>query len=245
MSDALLTPETKSSTDDATTQGEAAQADKQPAPEKQPQAEEQAAEPTTKPAESLYPEKPEGDSEIKPEESKEDDKGEEKTEEQPEGAPEAYEAWTVPEGMPEDFELDEDVSKAFGEVSRELDLSQEKAQSLLNKVVPVWHRRAQEQAEALDAKWFQEIKTDKELGGRSFEESRSLARKAAETYGDDSLQELLNGPARNHPGLFRLLVNIGKDVSEDKFVGGDAVAKSVDYSDDASVGAKLYAKSKK
>lgn len=229
MTDALLATDTEQSKDATTTPGDAANVDTQVAPEQQTQVE---PETTSKPTED----KP-AESQTEPEK-----KGEEKTEDKPEGAPERY-AFAVPEGMPEGFEKDPQVFDALADASRELDLTQDKAQKLVNHVLPVLHRRAEEQQAETHDKWIAEVKADPEIGGQRLDENLGIAKRAVVAFASDGMQELLNGPLGSHPEVVRFLVKVGQTVSEDQFVSGGQAGESVDLNDSAAVAKKLYPKS--
>ncbi len=219
MTEALLADGTKPSTDATTTPGEGASAD---AP-------------------------------TKPDEQKVDDKTTDTTtvdttESEPEPAepapkaPENYE-FAVPDGLPEGYELDDVVTGKIAEVAKTLDLTQEQAQSLVSEVLPVMHRRTEEQQTALNAEWVSQTKADQEIGGQKLDENLIVAKRAVQAYGSDGLQELLNGPIGSHPEVVRFLVKIGATVSEDQFVGGEHQKGEVDLDDTAAVAKRLYPKS--
>ena len=226
MTEALLATETSETKPDATTTpGGVATEDTQPTPTQQPQpGDEKSGEST---------ETPTPEPETKPIE------GEAKTEDATDEAPVLYE-FKVPDGMPEDFEMDKAVFDALAEVSRETKLSQEKAQTLINKVWPVMHRRAEEQQTAVHDQWIAEVKADPEIGGQKLPENLAIAKRAMKAYASEGMQALLNGPIGSHPDVVRFLVKVGQTVSEDSFVGGKEAGKSVDPSDEAAVAKKLY-----
>lgn len=157
-------------------------------------------------------------------------------------APELYE-FEMPKGLPENHQLDEQVVDSFAEIARELNLSQPKAQKLLDKVVPTIHRRALEQATALHEEWREAVKTDKTIGGQKLDENLAIAKRAVAAFGDSDLQQLLNGPLGSNPAILRLLYRAGSKVSQDKFIGGDNSGPSVDLSDGAAMARRLYPKS--
>ena len=76
------------------------------------------------------------------EESKETE--EKKEPEKEAGAPEKYEDFKAPQGV----SLDADVVKGFSEVAKELNLPQDKAQAVIDKVTPIL---AQKQADQIRA----------------------------------------------------------------------------------------------
>jgi len=157
-------------------------------------------------------------------------------------APENYE-FTVPDGLPEGYELDSTVIGQVGKVAKELDLTQEQAQSLVSEVWPVMHRRTEEQQAALNNEWVSQTKADPEIGGLKLDDSIISAKLAVKAYGSEGLQELLKGPIGNHPEVVRFMAKVGATVSEDKFVGGENREGEVDLNDDAAVAKKLYPKS--
>lgn len=229
MSDSLLAPEANNQTDgeQSTTQS-APGVDTQAAPEQttvEPQT--TTADDTTKPTPPT------------PADKADDGKAADKA---PEGAPEVYEL-EVPRGVPEGFEMDKDVIDSFKGVARELDLPQDKAQKLIDSVLPTIHRRAEEQQVAIHEKWTAEAKADKGLqDGKGFDDNVETAKRAVAAYGNDALRELLQGPLGSHPEVIRFMMEVGKTVSEDTFAGG---GKPGDQSvgldaDEAAQAAKLY-----
>jgi hypothetical protein len=181
----------------------------------------------TKPADTK------ADADTKTADQKADDKPEPK-------APESYELKT-PKGLPEGHELDEQVSTSFQEVARELDLSNDDAQKLLDKVMPVIHQRAQEQQAELHSKWVEAVKADKVIGGEKLQENLAVAKRFVAAYGDVELQTLLNGPLGSNPAILRAFFKAGQKVSPDrKFVDGNRGSESVDPNDPSAMARKLY-----
>ena len=65
------------------------------------------------------------------------------------------------------------------------------------------------------------MKNDKELGGDNFQHTAEMAKRVMDKFGSDRLKQDLNSTGLgNNPELVRLLVNMGKSMSEDKFVHG-------------------------
>lgn len=143
--------------------------------------------------------------------------GEESDKAKPEGAPEKYEFQPV-EG---DAPVDPQVLAQFAEVAKELNLSQDQAQSMLDKVAPVMQARQLEQIAAVQAEWADTSKADKEFGGDALSENLATAKKALDTFGTPELRTLLNDSGMgNHPEVIRFMVRTGKAISEDRFVNG-------------------------
>lgn len=134
----------------------------------------------------------------------------------PQGAPEKYE-FTPPEGS----QFDDKVLGAFSDAARELNLTQEAAQKLLDKMAPAVQARNTEQLESIRQEWVNGAKADKEFGGDKLTENLNVARTALEKFGTPELRSLLNESGLgNHPEIIRAFYRAGKAISEDKFVGG-------------------------
>ena len=146
--------------------------------------------------------------------------------ETPEGAPENYEFNPKVADAPQ--ELDPEVLTAFGDVAKELNLSQEAAQKVLDKVAPVVQAK---QAKALeDAKvgWVNDSQSDEEFGGENFDTNLKTAKTALDAFGNDALKSLLVETGfGNHPEIIRFMYRAGKAISEDSYVGN---SEGADYS---------------
>lgn len=142
--------------------------------------------------------------------------------------PETYEAFTVAEGL----ELNPEVMTEFSALAKELGLSQEKAQKLvdLQSKLALGEDTARQEAltKALDDQtkaWAEQIKNDPELGGAKFEATKATAVKAMQAFGSDPLRQILNESGLgNNPEFVRLFHKIGLAISEDHIVipGSDA-----------------------
>lgn len=153
------------------------------------------------------------------------------------GAPEKYE-FQAPEGR----EFDPSVVDAFSEVARDLNLTQDAAQKVLDKMAPVIASRQIEQIEAVQAQWAEETKADKELGGDKLDENIAIAKGALDKFGSPGLKTLLNDTgAGNNPEIIRLLYRVGLATREDTVVPGSTGAPAGDGKSRASI---LYDKSK-
>lgn len=132
--------------------------------------------------------------------------------------PEKYE-FKAPEGR----EFDSETITAYSEVARELGLSQEAAQKLLDRMGPQMAQRQEAQIQAVRNEWTKAATSDKEFGGQGLAENLSVAKKALDAFGTPELRDLLNTSGLgNHPEVIRLFFRAGKAISEDRFVGGSA-----------------------
>lgn len=153
------------------------------------------------------------------------------------GAPEQYE-FQAAEGR----EFDPSVIEAFSEVARDLNLTQDAAQKVLDKMAPVIASRQIEQISAVQAQWAEDTKADKELGGDKLGENLGIAKAALDKFGSDGLKTLLNDTgAGNNPEIIRLLFRVGLATREDTVVPGSAGAPAGDAKSRTNI---LYDKSK-
>lgn len=134
------------------------------------------------------------------------------------GAPEKYE-FKAPEGT----EFDSGILEAFSGAAKEANLSQDAAQKLLAKMAPALATRQDEQVKAIHEEWRTASAADPEFGGAKLTENLGVARKAYETFATPELRKLLDTTGMgNHPEVIRMMYRVGKAISEDKFVGGNA-----------------------
>lgn len=147
------------------------------------------------------------------------DKPAEEKEQKQEGAPEKYE-FTAGEGV----DLDTEALKDFEPVARDLNLTNEQAQKLVDAYPKILAGVQQRQAEAWQAQteqWASDVKADKEIGGDKLTTNLSAAQRALDLFGTPELKEYLNTTGLgNHPDLVKTFVKIGKAMSEDGMVDG-------------------------
>ena len=137
-------------------------------------------------------------------------------EKKPEGAPESYE-FKAPEGV----QFDDTVIGAFSEVAKDLNLPQDQAQKVLDKMAPVIAARQLEQIQAARVDWAEAAKADKEFGGENLAENLGMAKKALDTFATPELRALLEESGLgNHPEVIRMFYRTGKAISGDRFVAG-------------------------
>ncbi len=135
-------------------------------------------------------------------------------EDKPKGAPEAYEPFTMPEGL----ELDSAAVDLVAPVLKELDLPQESAQKLVDAYVKLQAQQAQAAEEALAEQrktWAGEFRKTK-----GWQEEAGYARRALDTFGDDASKQMFaDSWLGDHPAVLSFLARIGKSVSEDRGPG--------------------------
>lgn len=231
----LLASESNQPTDADDTQGQAA-GDTQPTPEPQPkEGDATPADDDTK-VDDPKPSEPEPKKD-EPEGEPKEGEGDDADDAEP-GAPEQYDEFDAPEGAPEGFKFGKEVTDAIETVARELNLPQDRAQAVVDQL---WSAQFRQEADT-HAAWKAEVEQDKEIGGDKLPENLATARRAIDVYGGESeaLEKLLASPFGSHPEVVRFLVAVGKDVSEDQFVGGKKGKESVDPTDMAAVAKAMY-----
>jgi hypothetical protein len=168
--------------------------------------------------------------EAKTETKKEDGKaeGSEAKAETVKLAPEKYE-FKAPEGV----NFEPDTAKAFSEVARELDLTQEAAQKVLDKMGPAMKAQQVEVLKQVTNTWHQQSLTDKEFGGEKYAENLATAKRAVDAYASPALVQLLKESGlQKHPEVIRFFYKAGQSISADnKFVGGSGPTPEQTLSD--------------
>ena len=138
--------------------------------------------------------------------------------ETPKGAPEKYEFNAKVADAPD--ELDPEVLTAFGEVAKELNLPQDSAQKVLDKVAPVIQARQAKVVEEVKLEWANDSKSDEEFGGENLNANLEIAKSSLKAFGTDALKDLLQESGLgNHPEVIRFMYRAGKAISEDGYVG--------------------------
>lgn len=141
------------------------------------------------------------------------------------GAPEKYADFTAPEGTA----LDGKVMEQFSEAAKELNLPQDAAQKLIDKMAPIMAARNAEQVEQFSDEWTAASKSDKEFGGEKLTESMTHAKRALDAFATPELKTILNETKLgNHPELVRFMVRAGKALGEEKIITGGNQASAGD-----------------
>lgn len=158
---------------------------------------------------------------------KKDEDGEKKDDEKPLGAPEAYEAFTLPEGV----EIADEVMPDVHELFKDLNLPQDQAQQVFEKLLAIQDKiigtpeqqvqRAEQQIIALNTSLAEQCKQLPDIGGEKFAESLATASRVMQQFGDKDLRSLiaLTGVG-SHPAFFKMMVKIGTMMSPDTFEQG-------------------------
>ena len=154
----------------------------------------------------------------------EDGGGKEDEAKEPTGAPETYQEFTLPEGFTLDGEMLEQATTLF----RELDLTQDKAQ----KLVDYYTKRAIDDKSNMLSELAERRKTWRaEVRNRpDFQKEKALAKLGMrEVVTDPDEKELFSDSwMSDHPALWKIFVKIGRMVSEDRMPtgGGDTAPRT-------------------
>jgi hypothetical protein len=124
--------------------------------------------------------------------------------------------------LPEGSNLDASYLEQTKALAKELGLSQEAAQKLVERdsglLSSVSERNAVQVREKTE-QWAKDAQADKEIGGGNFQSSVNDARTALDKFGSPEFKNMLNqSGVGNHPELIRLLARVGKAMREDKMV---------------------------
>jgi len=140
-------------------------------------------------------------------------------------APDTYADFTLPEGVTVDASVLSEATPLF----KELGLTQDQAQKLVDFQAKQVQASSQSQTDSFNQlmnDWQTQSKNDKEFGGDKFEENVGIARSAIDSFGTPELKQLLEEHGvGNHPEVIRFMIKVGKTVRED-VPGGNTVPTS-------------------
>ena len=137
-----------------------------------------------------------------------------------EGAPEAYEDFNIPEGT----EVDKEALKQFQDLAREFNLTQDKAQKLVDFQAAFAEKLTQQNVkvwEKMRTDWLADSKADKDIGGQNFEGRVESSKRALTQFGTPALVEVLETYGLgNHPEIIRFTARVGDAIGDDTIVPG-------------------------
>lgn len=143
------------------------------------------------------------------------------------GAPENYENFKLPEGQV----IKPEVLEDFVPLAKELGLTQEQAQKLVDFNAGMLEAEIKEQDDAFLAQKAQNIKdlkADKELGGGNYEKTVASATKPLHKFWTvEEQQWLVDAGVANRPEFVRGLHAIHEAFGEDVFVKGEPKGKKL------------------
>ena len=140
------------------------------------------------------------------------------------GAPETYSTFAVPDG----YELDAGVATEAGKIFKEMNLTQDQAQ----KLVDFYTAKTTESANApyqvwneMQEKWVKEVKSDPQMGPRLNEIKTTISR-AIDGLGDPKLAQEFRAAmdytgAGNNPAFIKAFWKLSAMVTEGRHVSGN------------------------
>ncbi len=127
--------------------------------------------------------------------------------------------------LPEHYSAAPETLENFKALAREINLTEEQAQKLVDYEASLALRggeEAEEEKRQMLERWASQTKT---LYGAALEEELSYALRAADTFGGPDFRSLLEDTGLgNHPVIIRMLSGVGKSIGEDAFPGGKPAA---------------------
>ena len=130
------------------------------------------------------------------------------------GPPDAYE-FKAPEGQ----QYSDDVISAYSEVARDIGLTQDQAQKVLDRMSPAMAEAQTKQLDAARDGWVAAVKADKEIGGDNQAAALANAARARDQFGTPELRDLLNmSGLGDHPEVIRMFSRVGKALAGDHHV---------------------------
>lgn len=142
-------------------------------------------------------------------------------------APQTTDAPAVPDtyafsNLPEGYVLDDQAVGQWSGVFKELGLTQEQADKLVQmdaQRVLAGNQAAEQQAaqarQQQNEAWVGDLKKDPEFGGANFDANVGIAQKALAAYGSPELTQWLNETgAGSQPHLVKLFHKVGKELQE-------------------------------
>lgn len=140
------------------------------------------------------------------------------------GAPEEYADFNF-----DGVEVNEELLGDFKPIAKELNLTQDQAQKLIDLQTKYTKAATESQEKAiaeLKETWKTESESDDLIGGSDHQEKVALATKVFGKFGDADFKALLDESGfGNHPAFIRTFYRLGKVISEDEFVEGDEPVK--------------------
>jgi len=136
-------------------------------------------------------------------------------------APEEYADFTVPEGQ----EINTDLTGKFKTLAKDLNLTQEQAQTMFSLGTEMRNADVEAQTVAWQeqrAEWVKTAKIDPEIGGAVFDANVNASKQVLADYGNEGLVNLLNESGYgDHPEVLRFLTKLSKVTGERSSAGGN------------------------
>jgi len=150
------------------------------------------------------------------------------------GRPEKPDGYKFEEAkLPEGLSKDEDLEKAFKELSHSMGLTNEQAAANYdfynNIMAGAFNAKEEHDKQVLEETEKARIKRDEELKvewGADYEPNKELMSRAMKTFGGEEIEKVMDSveyegvKLGNHPVIIKSFVNIGKAMAEDTLLEG-------------------------
>lgn len=124
--------------------------------------------------------------------------------------------------------MDGESLKAFGDIAKELNLSQAAAQKIVNGMEPLLAKTVSRNREA----WAQEARQDPEYGGAEFERNMKAVRRAYAATTSEGFRKVLQASGLDsHPEVIRHFYELSQRLGEGKFITSSGASESGDRRD--------------
>jgi hypothetical protein len=148
--------------------------------------------------------------------------------------------------LSDDSLLDPSYADKISQIAKEKGLSQEQVDLLAgtaDQAVKDYVESVQSNhIKTIEKDWPEAVKKDEELGGKNFQESVEVSKRALEALGTPELKELLNESGYgNHPEVVRFFSRLGRKMQDDKLVISNA--QNAEPAEDPPVEELFYGKS--
>ena len=128
-------------------------------------------------------------------------------------------------GLPDGFEeMDSEALEMFVPVAKQLNLSKDQAQQVINVHAEVMHKAGEfieQEVQAQFKEWANESMKDSEVGGAKLQQNVAYAKTAIDQFGSTELKDILNmSGLGNNVEVIRMLSKVGEAISNDRFIQG-------------------------
>lgn len=131
--------------------------------------------------------------------------------------------------LPEGVQVDSHIAEQFGDICRDLNLSQSAYQKIVAKMGPVMAERQAARLEEVKKGFLAQGRADKDMGGANWATTKAEASKAYVKFVDPETRAFLKQTGLDcHPGIIRAFHNVQKAVADDTVVRGQASSGKLD-----------------
>ena len=131
--------------------------------------------------------------------------------------------------LPEGVQVDAHIAEQFGEICRDLNLSNSAYQKIVAKMGPVMAERQSARLEEVKKEFLAQGRADKDMGGANWATTKAEASKAYVKFVDPETRAFLKQTGLDcHPGIIRAFHNVQKAVADDTVVRGQASSGKLD-----------------